>query len=729
MANGAPFPQTAPSSGSKFFREVIIVKNLNYFSKIRTACFLFLAVLLLCVLAFPGCGVAYADEADWESKYNEFIASLDANDAGEWYFDQANLDIYGALCALENILNDTRFDKELLKADPIVIAVIDSGIGYAYTTDGTLEYGVSSENVYDEGVQYKFHPIFDDVLLKDANGDYVYKNVASEVNIKYNTNVINTITAVESGNIAQDLVDNTSNDHGTHVTGMVAMLIHKLGLEDYIKILPIKANVSLEKEVKNGKTNYYAGYQIDTLEEAMDFCLENGVDIVNMSLTAYKNGLLGSIDEGYKFADYSDDMLIVAAAGNKGDNTMGYPACASNVLGVMNYCLDGDGSAKLADSSNYGDWYDIAAPGTGIISSINGDEYGKLSGTSMATPIAAFASALAYFRYRGYNNYNRSYDLSTQSIRTMVSYEAHDTTYVDGGLYAYPILSMAEVLSYNYYGDYGFLLAIGVEPDDVEIEGINILGNIAPEYKIGECNNILLYIQTIPMEATIDETIYWWQEHNGEKIKIGEGWMLDYTIPIDLGAYKIYCTVDDENSDSYMISDNTIEFTVIPMKANELSILCDGYVSGEDRTYTFYVNTEYLDTTSTAEVVWYLNGVKVAEGREFQFTPSEDGVYVIKATVNGEPLEEVNFNVGGQHSCLNGSIFAIFALMAAGGAIYGVHIVGIVYLVVLSLSIVTGIVVLTCYAVKKRKKKGTIDSANEQENIEGLFDNDNELRK
>ncbi|MBO7326167.1 MAG: S8/S53 family peptidase, partial [Clostridia bacterium] len=637
----------------------------------------------------PSGGIAQADEIDWESVYIDYISSLDEDDLGEWYFDENNLNIEGVRDIINEFLASESFDKESLKADPIIIAVIDSGIGYAYTTDGAVEYSVSSENVYDEGVQYKLHPIFDDVLLKDANGDYVFKSVATEVNIKYNGNVINTITAAESGNIAQDLVDNTSNDHGTHVTGMVAMLIHKLGLEDYIKILPIKANVTLEKEVKNGKTNYYAGYQIDTLEEAMDFCLENGVDIVNMSLTAYKNGLLGSIDEGYKFEKYSDDMLIVASAGNKGTDTMGYPACVSNVLGVMNYCLDGNGRAMLADSSNYGSWYDIAVPGTGIISSINGDEYGKLSGTSMATPIATFASALAYFRYRGYNNYNRSYDLSIQSIRTMVSYEAHDATYVDDGLYAYPILSMAEVLSYNYYGDYGFLLAIGVEPDDVEIEGINIIGNIAPEYKIGECNNIFLYIQTIPMEATIDETIYWWQEHNDEKVKIGQGRMLDYTIPNNVGAYKIYCTVDDENSDSYIISDNTIEFTVIPMKANELSILCDGYVPEEDRTYyTFYVNTEYLDTTSTAEVIWYLNGEKVAEGREFQFAPPEDGVYVIKATVNGEPLEEVNFNArGGQEVCLNGDIFLITALLATGSAMYGAYIIGIIYLVILGLSL------------------------------------------
>ncbi|MBO5983364.1 MAG: hypothetical protein J6Q06_05825, partial [Clostridia bacterium] len=230
-----------------------------------TASVLFLAVIFLCVLVLPSGGIAQADEIDWESVYIDYISSLDEDDLGEWYFDENNLNIEGVRDIINEFLASESFDKESLKADPIIIAVIDSGIGYAYTTDGAVEYSVSSENVYDEGVQYKIHPIFDDVLLKDANGDYVFKSVATEVNIKYNGNVINTITAAESGNIAQNLVDDTSNDHGTHVTGMVAMLIHKLGLEDYIKILPIKANVTLEKEVKNGKTNYYAGYQIDTL--------------------------------------------------------------------------------------------------------------------------------------------------------------------------------------------------------------------------------------------------------------------------------------------------------------------------------------------------------------------------------------------------------------------------------------------------------------------------------
>ena len=678
-----------------------------------------LVALLLCTFIVPSNGVAYADEADWESKYNDFIASLDANDAGEWYFDQANLDIYGALCALENILNDTRFDKELLKADPIVIAVIDSGIGYAYTTDGTLEYGVSSENVYDEGVQYKLHPIFDDVLLKDANGNYVYKNVASEVNIKYNTNVINTITAVESGNIAQDLVDNTSNDHGTHVTGIVAMLIHKLGLEDYIKILPIKANVSLEKEVKNGKTNYYAGYQIDTLEEAMDFCLENGVDIVNMSFTAYKNGLLGSIDEGYKFADYSDDMLIVASAGNKGDNIMGYPACASNVLGVMNYCLDGDGNAKLADSSNYGDWYDVAAPGTGIISSINGDEYGKLSGTSMATPITSVGAALAYFRYRGYVNYN--IEPTPAIVHKMMRYSIGDNSDEN----ACAMLSFSNTFSYDFHLDKFFLAEIGMSP---ELKRVQISADVKSEYMIYEVDSVTFTATPDPIEyVQYDDGVVWYCYIDGYiPIQLDHGWSAELHLE-ELGSYKVWATYVIDN---VIHKTNEISFVVKGHDPSVLSIYTprvNEYLVGEE--YVLTVPIDYIcGTYGSKDVTWYINDEKLDgyTDSSMVFAPEKVGKYTIKATVDGKQIGDVvTIYVTGKTAELMREELEVIVEELS-------ELLTNVVKNITAVRVIVGVVgLIVCYICLcvKRKKKGTIDSANDQENIEGLFDNDNELRK
>lgn len=595
---------------------------------------LFVVVFLMCIVAFPTTIIAKADETDWESGYTDYISSLDEDDLGEWYFDQANLDIYGALGALENILNDTRFDKELLKADPIVIAVIDSGIGYAYTTDGTEEIGVSSEKVFDEGVQYKLHPIFEDVLLTDNNGNYIYKNVTSEVAIRDNGTVVNTLNYVESGNIAKDLVDDTSNDHGTHVTGMVAMLIHKLGLEDYIKILPVKANVNLEKEVKNGKTNYYAGYQIDTLEDAMDFCLENGADVVNLSLTAYKSGVFGSIDDGYKFEKYSKDMLIVASAGNKGDNIMGYPACVSNVLGVMNYCLDGNGRAMLADSSNYGEWYDVAVPGTGIISSINGDEYGKLSGTSMATPIAAFASALVYFKYRGFVNYN--IEVTPAIAHKMVRYCLNHFEII--GVTPYNKLSFCNVLSYGFHNDRNFLIDAGIAP---KLESIQISADIQEEkYILGEIDSIKFTANPNPMNCTqYYSGVVWYVERYGKEMGFStDSWVYKFSVK-NSGSYKIWA---EYTIDSITYKTNEITFEIVGYEPGEVEIVVpdvERYLIGE--TYDFYVPLfliNGLDEEKT--LVWYINGEKLGEDMYSMliFAPEELGEYTIKAEVNGEQV-------------------------------------------------------------------------------------------
>ena len=373
--------------------------NLNF--GVKSTAILF-AVVLLFSFVFTPTNVAYAD---WQDDYDSYLAGLSTTDAKDWYFGENYLNIDGALTMLNNIVSDENFDDTALKNDPIVIAVIDSGIGYGYTTDGSTETAVQPENIYDDGVEYKLHPIFDNVLLKDEGGNYVYKNVAETVQIRNSSKIaISTMDAIiNSGNIACDLVDNTSNDHGTHVTGIVAMLIHKLGLEDYIKILPIKANKFVDKSTSGSNTNYFASYNKDDLAEGVKFAYDNGADIVSLSLTAYKTSL-GVVPDGYRFADYTDKMLIVAAAGNNKGNKDGYPAAYDDILGVVNYTQGDNGTAVIASSSNYGDWYDIAAPGSSIISSINGDEYGKLTGTSMATPITAFASALVYFVARSGND-------------------------------------------------------------------------------------------------------------------------------------------------------------------------------------------------------------------------------------------------------------------------------------------------------------------------------------
>ena len=668
------------------------MKNLSIAKKnaVPSITVLALAILLLCSFIFAPSGVAYAD---WQDSYTEYINSLPSTDNKDWYFGETYLNLDGALALVQDFLSDPNFDKETLKNDPIVIAVIDSGIGYAYKTSGSTEVAATPENVYDSGVSYKLHEIFDDVLLKDGDGNYIYKNFADKV--KIDTNLIDkTITAVtDSGNIALDLVDNTSNDHGTHVTGIVALLIHQLGLEDYIKILPIKANTTLSNK-KSGE--YLAGYNSSIIESALEFAYENGADVVNLSLTANSSN-----KTSYDF-DRADDMVLVAAAGNQGKNTDGYPAAHSNVLGVMNYKMTSNGKAVLADSSTYGIWYDVAAPGTDIISSINGDEYGTLTGTSMATPITAFASALAYFRFRGYNNYGLEVELTPDIIRAMIPYGAQNGSKSRLEYGQYPMLNLTDILSYDFYGDVEFVSTV-VDPE----ESVEILAGIQETYVIGKGSEITLYAMPTPSTMKYDYDVKWWYVFNGEEYLFAEDWYAHFVVPEEVGEYQITWAIYDKAGNEYMVAEEPIVFNVVYQQIEDLDIKV---TENDTYNYTYTLATDYLDPSITIESVeWYVNGQLAHTGNNFDFTV-EDGAenipYIITVKVNGEEVTDykvVEYESESLDAWL--VLFVIYALAFAGIAVATEYIWIVIIAFYVAYAVIGVIVLSIVFAVIKKKEQ------------------------
>ncbi len=181
-----------------------------------------------------------------------------------------------------------------------------------------------------------------------------------------------------------DYTSENERSHGTHVTGiMAAMTNNRLGIAAAapgVRIVPWRV---LDR----------SSGPIDVLVEGIYAAVDEGVDIINMSLgtSRYNEFLHEAIQDAYDAG-----ILLVAAAGNTGTDRILYPAAFEEVIAVG--AMDPD--RRRAEYSNYGPELELMAPGTDVISLFGyhegsrKDSYGAMSGTSMAAPHVSALAAL-----------------------------------------------------------------------------------------------------------------------------------------------------------------------------------------------------------------------------------------------------------------------------------------------------------------------------------------------
>lgn len=345
-------------------------------------------------------------------------------DGGDWYYSPDYLNIGAAADTVDGLIASGVFDMSAV-GDPIVIAVIDTGVNDAHEIFGGEEYG--------------------DVLLRDGSGGVIGYNSAAE---------------------SRNYADDSSDGHGTHVAGIVASLIHAFGLEEYVKIMPVKAS----KKSLSGKSSFSK----ENVEKAVDFALANGADIVNMSLATDSSSW-----EDVIAADDTERAVFVAAAGNHSglfqngydsDKKKFYPAACENVVGVMNYESAESGGAALKSSSNYGSAYDVCAPGTDILSAdaATVDGYKTLSGTSMASPVVAFAAALLQLRFTAETGCAVAPDADSVAS----AFTKHYTSVLTKNGREYPLLDLNTLIGCEYaYGGDGEVYPLPESTDIVRSDG------------------------------------------------------------------------------------------------------------------------------------------------------------------------------------------------------------------------------------------------------------------
>jgi len=187
--------------------------------------------------------------------------------------------------------------------------------------------------------------------------------------------------------------DTDPNSHGTHVAGTIAAIGgNGIGVKGVISNGNVKLHISkvLNNRATGSTSEVIAGYED---------CVANGAKVINMSLGG--GGASSSFQNAITSA-YNQGVVTVAAAGNNNSRRYFYPASYDHVVSVASV----DSSNVRSSFSNYNDKVDIAAPGSGVLSTVNGGGYASFSGTSMASPHVAGVAALVWSTNPSLSNQN-----------------------------------------------------------------------------------------------------------------------------------------------------------------------------------------------------------------------------------------------------------------------------------------------------------------------------------
>lgn len=312
-------------------------------------------------------------------------------------------------------MNDFGIKEGWAYADPskgmakgIIVAVIDTGVDYEHV-DLKGNMWVNTGEIPNNGK--------DD----DGNG-YVDDYYGIDMTAK-------------RGSAADD------NGHGTHVAGIIAASNNKEGV----------VGLAYDAQIMAIKAGDASGYFLqDNVAKSIIYAYEHGADVINMSF----GGSASSIAVQDALTVAYNRCVLVASAGNNGVCTEecpealpNYPAAHKYVLGVMSV------GPRMVESSftNYDNIaytdkeYEVYAPGEQILSTLPGNRYAKLSGTSMAAPVVAAQAAILRSMYPDRNTYPTKYIYAqiAGTAEDVVRCRGHHSHTVPGATNFY--LSMTEL--------------------------------------------------------------------------------------------------------------------------------------------------------------------------------------------------------------------------------------------------------------------------------------------
>lgn len=547
---------------------------------------IFIVLLALIAGAFS-CGFFTNDVA--------YAAVLPDAVSNQWFDGEDYNNFNDTLQAINKIKDGlSTAEKADFKNNPVLVAVIDTGINASHE----LFYGV----LCDEGLWY---------------------------------NALDKTTGSANNNVKDECANGNLIGHGTHVAGIVAQEIKKYGLEDYIKILPVKAS-------QNG--SFAESDVVKAISYVENLATQDKTIVINMSLTSYYWGKNSDVDDAVQSA-VREGVIVCAAAGNDPKNSsssgysLGSPACLENVIGVMNY-MEG---LIPAPNSNYGTAYDIAAPGQEIISASKdgNNNYNTKNGTSMATPFVSFAAAVLEIRF------NRK-SATVYDVMTSTPAVATGTVSYGNGVYTAKKLNLSAFVGFKHIKE------IKVFTEDESLDALN--QNISSPKKVVAFAKLRYFdeegfapetdvayksIKMYAVKAGKNGTL-----SGGEVIYSVNGARIEFT-PTEPGTYFIYAANSAYINDTSEIITVKVNY-VQTVEDAQLSVVGDSAVRAESTVVYKLDNAYMLDPELV--IVWDIydeNGRRVDTkiGTEISFTPEAKGEYTIICSVGGKTIAGYKVNV------------------------------------------------------------------------------------
>lgn len=323
-----------------------------------------------------------------------------------------------------------------------------------------LESDYSYTSYAKSGVM-KYNSVVDDLIgLTEVQQEYGLSGAGQTVVI-VDSGITADHAAFRSGQIVGgwDFAENDSNPsddssyggHGTHLAGILAGSTTK-----YTGVAPGVDLVILRVFDNNGVGSF------ELIEQALQWIdahinsFDNPITAVNLSVGSVSSN---SNATDWKILDdeleslYNSGVFISVAAGNdyKDYPTAGvaYPACSQYTVSVG--AVDGDGDIATYSQR---DANTIFAPGYGIYSSVpdilgnnnnRSDDFTRMTGTSMATPVITGVSCLLREAYA-----NMGYTSVTQQDIYSVMTSTADKVYDAATRQTYSRINVAKAVEYIY---------------------------------------------------------------------------------------------------------------------------------------------------------------------------------------------------------------------------------------------------------------------------------------